>query len=315
MENEVIVAYVAGAFSVIATAISVFAAGRVVRANDEAGARRSYEYEARKRLYQDVEPLLFQLETASIQAQDGMFNLARAARDGKLGAHATSWLADRGYYHASRMYSMLYPSALYRLIELRLTSLDLSLDRRKAMVFALLKEYERALGADFNLAQCEPAIAYDPNDQSELPTSGGGFRQGLVAGRKENCVEAMILRQPGENPRVRLFGEFETALEGELGPRMAALGDILFQFHPDQRPVFWRVLLLKAVLARVIHEVLEDGRRNKTPMRALKRLQRDQRFREALRTTKEIPAGPEPLDVVFAYIEPNIRRIERRLKR
>lgn len=49
-----------------------------------AAARRDYEYEAMKRLYTDVEPLLFQLYEALEEAQHRVASLCRTSRNGNL---------------------------------------------------------------------------------------------------------------------------------------------------------------------------------------------------------------------------------------
>src|SRR3989337_129946 len=49
---------------------------------DERNARRDYEYEARKRFYPEIEPLLFQLHEAAEQAYHRALSLARTSRNG-----------------------------------------------------------------------------------------------------------------------------------------------------------------------------------------------------------------------------------------
>jgi uncharacterized membrane-anchored protein YhcB (DUF1043 family) len=73
---SVLVAVIAGAIAIVVTLnetrarqktdeeVEKLKAGLAENAA-ERGARRAYEYEARKRLYATVEPLLFQLATAS----------------------------------------------------------------------------------------------------------------------------------------------------------------------------------------------------------------------------------------------------------
>jgi hypothetical protein len=56
-------------------------------------ARLAYEFDARKRLYAKVEPLLFQLFDAAEGAYHGVASLARTAKRGEL-----IWLAREGYF-------------------------------------------------------------------------------------------------------------------------------------------------------------------------------------------------------------------------
>lgn len=315
MQTELVIALAAGAFSLIATALSVLANGRIARRNDEAAARRAYEYEALKRLYTEVEPLLFQVESAAAGARDRALNLARAARSGAL-AGEKSWLGEESYYLVSTLHALMRPAIYFRLLERRITSIDLSLDPSKAIVFALLREYERALGADFDLAQQAPALVYDPNAESELPIEGAGrFRQGLVAGRRETAIEALIAREAGEQPRAKSFGELERGLANDpaLQPDLLPIIAILKNFSPAERPVFWRIVILQAVLARLILAVLEAEGPVPHLRRTLDALVNDSRWRAAHYVS---PQGGEPdpgaFDAVAAYLGPKLGLIARR---
>lgn len=64
---------------------------------DEQTARRDYEYEARKRLYNKFDPLLFQFNELSKSALKRIGEFTREAEEG----HLSSWLSEtvaEGYY-------------------------------------------------------------------------------------------------------------------------------------------------------------------------------------------------------------------------
>ncbi len=315
MQTELILALAAGGFSLLATALSVLANGRIARRNDDAAARRAYEYEALKRLYTEVEPLLFQVESAAAGARDRALNLARAARTGALSG-AKHWLAEEGYYLASTLHALVRPAVYHRLLERRITSIDLGLSPTKAVVFALLREYERAMGADFDLARQAPQLDYDPNADSELPIdSGGRFRQGLVAGRRDILVDAQIVREPGEPARSLNFGELERGLsESEsLKAACAPLAAILRNFDPAARPVFWRIVLTQAVIARLLLAALEPRRKPLHLRKTLDAILDDPRFRQDHAVSANGP-GPDPgaFEAVRAYLAPKLGAIARR---
>ena len=95
----------------------------------ERDALRDYEYEARKRLYLECGPLLFQLFELSEGALNRIKGLANTAAQGNLGKDVTdNWLA-RPYYKSSTLYKLIAPLAMVSLIQRRLTLVDLSLDR------------------------------------------------------------------------------------------------------------------------------------------------------------------------------------------
>jgi hypothetical protein len=99
-------------------------------------SRRDYEYEARKRLYHECEPLIFEFLESSQNAFDRIHGLARSARHGNL----PSWLSRDGYYMASTMYYLLAPVAVYKLMRRRLTVVDLTLDHNIATHYRLAKQ-------------------------------------------------------------------------------------------------------------------------------------------------------------------------------
>jgi Flp pilus assembly protein TadB len=59
--------------------------------NAERNARRDYEYEARKRVYQEVEPILFQLAELAEGGLHRIYSLARTARHGDLAPQRRGW--------------------------------------------------------------------------------------------------------------------------------------------------------------------------------------------------------------------------------
>jgi hypothetical protein len=75
-------------------------------------ARRDYEHEARKRLYEAAEPLLFQLGERAEDLQARVASLARTARDGHL-EPGRGWLTSDGYFLRSTIHRVLAPVALF----------------------------------------------------------------------------------------------------------------------------------------------------------------------------------------------------------
>ena len=91
----------------------------------EKNARRDYLYEARKRLYQEYEPLLFQLVELSDTALGRIYGLARTARESDLGPDHSGWLSpdnpSSSYYATNTIYRFLAPLVIIKLIQRRLT--------------------------------------------------------------------------------------------------------------------------------------------------------------------------------------------------
>lgn len=227
-------------------------------------SRLDYEYEARKRLYHECEPLVFELLEFAENAADRIRSVARSARQGNL----PRWFSDEGYYTASTMYYLLAPVAVYKLMRRRLTAVDMRLDESIARHYQLAKRIAWSFADDFSLAWglhvCE--LEYDPNnsDWQSLRTNDEPkyWRQGLPYGRLDNAVESLIVRdhEPDGELRIRGFGEFELAFhqQGPLRDNFAIVRDIFTDFHPRQRPVFWRMLITQAHIYRSIVEFHYD---------------------------------------------------------
>jgi hypothetical protein len=98
---------------------------------DEEGACRDYEYEARKRLYQEFEPLLFLLLEYSESSLIRIYGLVESARNGKLNPNSESgWLETygHGYYATSTIYRLLLPMVIFKIMQQKLTMFDLDLE-------------------------------------------------------------------------------------------------------------------------------------------------------------------------------------------
>ena len=134
-EPDVIVAIIALVSSLITAIITaIFTKKNEIRLkhleNDlavkraEQDARRDYEYEARKRLYQECEPVLFQFAELSESAIRRIYALARNAKEGNLGPDRY-WLSTDHYFIRSTIYRLIAPLAAFKLLQHRLTNMPI----------------------------------------------------------------------------------------------------------------------------------------------------------------------------------------------
>ncbi|MEI9988502.1 MAG: hypothetical protein WDM86_00545 [Rhizomicrobium sp.] len=256
------------AASVAVAAFNPFAARNLERLKTElakqfarSSARIEYEFEARKRLYAEFEPLLFQLGEATEGAYYRVVSLVRTQKAGKLGAAPQSWLSEgRGgsvgprYYATSTIYLLFLPLVIYRLIQRSATFFDLSLDADIRTKYYLLKAAAVLLTDDYEIAKVAPALEYEPSRTdwatARLTASATIWRQGLVIGHLEQFLDAMIIVE-GAQRRPMTFGEFQAAVTGGKAEFLDAYepaADILRDFSFDTRPVLGRILLAYAVL-------------------------------------------------------------------
>ncbi len=235
-----------------------------------ASARRAYEYDARRRLYQECEPLLFQLSQNAGVAIGRVISLAREAREGRLvastGALSGELMEDsgRGYYIRSTLFQLLAPLAIAYLLRTQLTHRDLTLDPWVKRAFALSDASYRAFTRDFQFAALDPAIP-DYRNRADSSANSGVIKQGVFLGRLDNLMEALIDVE-GEKRRIITFGQFEKTLalpNSTLLRALAPLTKIIANFHPGTHPVFWRILCAEYFLFRALRlntrKELEDG--------------------------------------------------------
>jgi hypothetical protein len=244
----------------------------------EQDARRDYLYEARKRLYKECGPVLFRLSEASENALHRVYSLARAARDGDLNP-GRSWLAGPGYYLTSTLYNLLAPCAVFRLLQERLTLVDLEVDGLIKDQYLLAKWVYVSFTDDFSLAKTEPAVPYSPYERvppAERCAHPARYsRQGVPIGALDRAVEGLVKTGADGAQRLLTFGEFEAALASDLagsGARYGAFAELFQDFHPRTRPVLWRVLIAQALLHRELLRVFRDRAPSHRPIEQIARV-------------------------------------------
>ena len=226
-------------------------------------ARQDYEYEARKRLYQQCEPILFQARELAELARTRIISLARSCRSGDLRPDGGGWLDRHEYYFQSTAYYLLAPMTMFQTLRSRITSVDLSLDPKLHIQYELLKLVFFSFSADFKLANCQPTLEYDPDnadpgklERDRLLAEAPAIyrRQGLYLGTQEVVLEALTTHDKHEDEfllGLKPFGEFArgfSAADLELNDVIAVLDELFKGFHPQTCPVLWRILITQYLL-------------------------------------------------------------------
>ena len=222
-----------------------------------------YEYEAKKRLYQEYEPLLFQLHELSESALTRIINISRDASNGYLTSN-NSWFSNKkSYYLLSTIYRILAPMVIFKLMRRRLTLFDLKLNFYFNTQYTLAKILYRTFSKDFKIASVLPNIDYYPYDDYKTPKQSR--RQGIVIGIIDNLTEALIEYDENDKIyRIMSYGNFEKRLfeDSEFYKLFDEIFTIFVDFHPKEEPVLWRILIIQAL----IHKLLLTNR----PERELK---------------------------------------------
>ena len=278
-------------------------------------ARRDYEYEARKRLYQEIEPLLFQLHEAAEEAFYRVKSLARTARKGKL-----HWLARKRYYLRSTVHKLLLPAVLLRIVQRQMTFVDLRVDDTIQVKYYLMKLYAYSFTDDFDIAALikqEPPFEYEPDDATAEKIESdpaGHIRQGLYVGTVENATDAMIKESDlggRKNLRPVTFGEFWHAIAiGRSTPTyLTDVVDLYCNFDDRTNPVLAHMLHAQGCIAKLILAAFEPSLQGRSLHHALTAFLSSAEFQKDF----EWSEGKRPdAHLVLAYIETSFRKISGR---
>ncbi len=248
---------IAACVAAIASAIGAWLSFRFSRAKSRDEARTAYEYEARKRLYAECQPILFQMVDAASSLWGRLSQMAIRASEGRLDPGPTSWMNQSygPYYRQNTIYRIFRLLALGRLLKSKLTLFDASLDDNIRDKFILGSIAEDIFNSDFALAQTEPQLPYDPYGKKKPgDQSPAKFEyQGLVRGETESLTDSLIVDE--KSNRIMRWHEFEEAIAKKASPLRKysePVGELFLLFHPVAKPVLWRILVCYALLSRML---------------------------------------------------------------
>jgi hypothetical protein len=208
----------------------------------ERNARRDYEYDAKKRLYEECEPVLFEAMELAETFRRRVLSLARAARKQGINEDGTGWLAGNGYYFRSTAYYLLAPATTLKILQRRLTAVDLAVEPRIEFQYRLIKEIFDSYTWDHDLAEANPQIEYRPEEQ--------GRRQGLYSGVVDQIADALTI-ESGDAYRCKSLGQFWAEFDDPqtaVGRLSGDIAGLLTGFHPASAPVLWRVLVCQYLI-------------------------------------------------------------------
>jgi hypothetical protein len=291
-------------------------------------ARRDYEYEARKRLYTQCEPRIFEALELARNAQHRVASLARSARLRQIGPDGTGWLSAPGYYLQSTTFLLLAPVTAPKLLQRRLTQVDLRLERRLRTQYELLKLLFLTFTDDHELADYEPGLPYDPDraDPEEprrddlLASQPAKYaRQGFYLGMLEVVAESFIAQKDSVE-RSMSFGEFMSASADSRSQIHKLVTDnegVFYGFHPLRKPVLWRVLIAQWLLYDTFLKTQQWPEDDDKGFDVLERVCVPEVAPFDWRTsTDQVPAATiqEPFDVAQAYLKHKFRELAETLR-
>jgi hypothetical protein len=221
-----------------------------------------YQYEARKRLYKEFEPLLFQLYELSGRSHKRVFNLASDHSQGNLEPHK-GWLADRtSYYTTLTLCIILAPLAVFKLMQRKLTLFDLKLDPSFNNHYFIAKALYRSFLHDFKLAYIDPKVDYDPTEKVSDHNTNKSYlekeqKQGIYSGILDTITDVIIIKEEQGSEhilRIMNYGEFVDKFfkNGHIQEPFDKISYLFYNFTPKTHPVLWRILIAQAFICRLI---------------------------------------------------------------
>jgi hypothetical protein len=143
----------------------------------------------------------------------------------------------------STSWDLLAPLALFRIGQQKLTGVDMSVDAVTAWQYVLAREMYSSWGMGSELAIEEPPVL--PFDDEERET-----RQYILSGHLEEIADCLIRRDEQGQLSCISFSEFKKAFfkDPEFTEALSHITLPLTNFHPQRKPVLWRLLLTQAHL-------------------------------------------------------------------
>jgi len=217
---------------------------KLIEERSERTARRDYVYEAQKHLYVEFQPVLFQMVERCNSSVDRIKGMAESSRNGRISRSSrlgAGWEND-AYHMISTTWDLLAPLALFRLGQLKLTGLDMSVDAPTGWQYLLARELYLSWNMGYELAAEEPALPFDDQERTT--------RQHVLSAHLEQLVDCLIRHDEHDEPSCLRFGEFQSAFfnNQELTEALPHITLPLTNFRPEGKPVLWRILLTQVHL-------------------------------------------------------------------
>jgi hypothetical protein len=256
---------------------------KLEEAKAEQDARRDYEYEARKRIYHELEPLIFLHIEDSDRAYNHIKELANMAKLGTLSANLTlsGDLVEDNYYLKATIYKLIRPMAVFSLMQQHLTSYDIQLDDylrlqyilAKCLYFSCTDDYYVALGSkkkeDYKLClicRFHGSLKHpEDKEKREHPNHIVYNILGMTQGVTDSLANSLIKFDDNDNTyRVMTFDEFQIKHFDKyvkMTPSMQKICEVIskmnfnnFKNREDfpRYVLLWRILVLHACIYSVM---------------------------------------------------------------
>jgi hypothetical protein len=214
------------------------------RKRDNATARRDYKYVALKRLYTEVNPLLFRLRE---YCEGSVWRVRRVVR-GDIKVHSDNHLR-------TTTQRLVAPLVLASELQRRLTAVDLRVDPAIRAQYIVSRELLWILHEGTRLAEVDPVITYRLKD-----TSGNiqEPRQHLTFAQLQQLVDVFTATSDDGTRRAMKLTELEDRCrEPEVARALNHVESMFAAAYRSPRPVLWRVLIAQASLMCILIDLVD----------------------------------------------------------
>ena len=220
-------------------------------------AEAAIKLEIEKKVYTELQPLLFQLSEAAEGGFHAVTSLARQQRNSKL----PDALVHDGYYVRSICYRLLLPLTYLRLMQTSTSLIDHDRNPVIHLQYRLIKHCFITFTDPYGIAMNGGTpLQYEPAPENSSIETLGNSRQGMLILRLEALIDALIIREEGRR-RPMNFGEFEEAISSNLFVKRyySDIEDIIEGFDLNRRPVTGRILLAYASLTEILMQLYKKN--------------------------------------------------------
>ena len=210
---------------------------------DAEAAQRDYTYDARKRLYTEVNPLLFRLREV---CPGSIWRIRRIVNEE---------IELRSEYHArTSTQRIVGPLVLAQEIQRHMTAVDLRVDPTIKAQYIVSRELLWILHEGKAIAAAPPAIRYRGEGGPEEP------RQHLTFAQLQRLVDVFTKQEKDGTRRPLKLSELEDRKsKKDIANVLQQMETIFGSASPSSTPVLWRLLIAQASLMHVLVDLVDRG--------------------------------------------------------
>ena len=213
---------------------------------DEKAARRDYTYDALKRLYSEVNPLMFRLRE---HCEGSLWRIRRIVRED------IEVATDRHLLTSTQR--LVAPLVIAQELQRHLTSVDLQLDPTMKAQYIVARELLWILHEGTTIAEADPVIDYRTADGHKEP------RQHLTFAQLQRLVDVFTQSDAnGVRRPIKLSELGDRKGDQQVAEVLNRMKTLFTSSSASSTPVLWRLLLAQASLMHVLIDLVDRGSAN-----------------------------------------------------